>query len=284
MIDWRRRDYRMAGTTALTTVPLLRPPSMRTSGAITRAVCLLAGILSVAGSRASAQIVEAGVARDARLGTPLECLRVALLDSTGSPVAHTVTDAAGQFQLEAPRPGVYRVQFVIYGWEPLTGPPDTLVQGSWNEKAYPLSFDKVVMLSDAPATGGQSSPQGGHDRYGRLLAILRSGESDSTWRSRESIPGNVGVRYPDRRLRTNDTGVVVARFIVDSTGLARPNSWRTLAATHRDYEDAVSRALLKSRWKPARLAGRPVCELVMDRTRFFRDSISRQHHIVFVTR
>ena len=256
---------------------------MRSSRTVHRVICFLGVILSVATPPASAQIVEAGVARDATLGTPLECLHVALIDSAGSPLAHTVTDAAGQFQLEAPRPGVYRVQFLIYGWEPLVGPLDTLVQGSWKEKAYPLSFSERVKLPGEVATRAPSSPQDNRERYQKLNVILRNGESDSTWRSREAIHlSDHAIRYPDRRLGTNDTGVVLARFIVDSTGRARPNSWRTLAATHRDFVDAVSRTMPKTRWTPARLAGRPVCELVMDYTRFYRDGSG--HQIVLETR
>ena len=37
---------------------------------------------------------EAGVARDAKSGAPLECLHVTLVDSTNRAVAHTVTDAS----------------------------------------------------------------------------------------------------------------------------------------------------------------------------------------------
>ena len=60
-----------------------------------------ATVASLVPAHLSAQLVEAGIARDAKRGTPLECLHVALLDSKGRAVGHTVTDATGQFQLEA---------------------------------------------------------------------------------------------------------------------------------------------------------------------------------------
>jgi hypothetical protein len=56
----------------------------------------------------------------------------------------TVTDSAGRFQLEAPRPGAYRVQFQIYRWEPLVGPLDTLTEGSFKQRMYPLSFNDML--------------------------------------------------------------------------------------------------------------------------------------------
>ena len=95
--------------------------------------------------RLSAQLVEAGVARDAKLGTPLDCLHVALLDSAGRAIQHTVTDSSGQFMLEAPRPGRYRVQFLIYRWEPLVGPVDTLAEGAFKHRVYPLTFANMLV-------------------------------------------------------------------------------------------------------------------------------------------
>ncbi|MBW8768268.1 MAG: carboxypeptidase regulatory-like domain-containing protein, partial [Gemmatimonadetes bacterium] len=88
-------------------------------------------LVSLLPTRLSAQLAEGGIARDAARGTPYECLHVALLDSSGKIVEHAVTDSAGRFLLEAPRPGVYRVQFVIPGAEPLSGPADTLNEGDF---------------------------------------------------------------------------------------------------------------------------------------------------------
>ena len=49
---------------------------------------------------------ENGLARDAKLHTPLECLHVALVDPSDRAVANAVTDAQGMFVLVAPEPGV----------------------------------------------------------------------------------------------------------------------------------------------------------------------------------
>ena len=63
-----------------------------------------------------------GIARHADSGKPLECLHVALADSLGRTVAHTVTDAAGTFVVVAPDTGAFRVRFIVQGYEPLQGP------------------------------------------------------------------------------------------------------------------------------------------------------------------
>src|SRR5439155_17019054 len=114
--------------------PMTHPRSLRLSLALLGAATLAC----LVPANLSAQLVEAGVARDAKRGTPLECLHVALLDSAGRAIQHTVTDATGQFLLEAPRPGRYRVQFVIYRWEPLVGSVDTLAEGAFKHFVYPL--------------------------------------------------------------------------------------------------------------------------------------------------
>lgn len=217
-------------------------------------------------------MVEAGIARDAKLGTPLECLHVALLDSAGRAVAHTVTDSAGQFLLEATTPGMYRVQFLVYRWEPLVGPVDTLIEGTFKQRIYPLAFTDMIV----PDSSYERPPNGvrgreNRDKYKRMDAYLRAAESDSVWRSRRALPTDLKMRYPIKLGLAGADGSVLARFIVDSTGRARPESWVTLYAAHPDFEKAIRSSMPNARWRPARNAGQAVCELVMDYTRFFRD-------------
>jgi hypothetical protein len=233
--------------------------------------------------RASAQMVEAGITRDAKLGMPLECLHVALLDSTGRAVAHTVTDSAGRFQLEATTPGAYRVQFLVHGWEPLAGPVDTLAEGSFKQRIYPLAFANILVLDTVFVRPvNEMTSQERRERSRRYEAYLRRLESDSGWRSRRVVPQGIELAYPDRLRREGVDGTVLAYFIVDSTGRARPQSWRTLSATDPGYENAVRSSLPRSRWKPALRAGHASCELTLDFARFYsKDGVG---HIVLQTR
>jgi hypothetical protein len=222
----------------------------------------------------SAQIVEAGIVRDAVRGAPYECLHVALLDSAGKAIAHTVTDSAGRFLLEAPRPGAYRVQFNVFLWEPLAGPVDTLKEGDSRQRAYPLAF-RNMLAPDSTALprrpDGQSDGQEYRRRYQVLQAYAREQESDSGWRSRSAIPRPINLRYPDWLRRSGVDGSVLGEFIVDSTGTTRPGSWHAIAATHPDFEAAVVRSIPEWRWRPARIHGAPVCELTFDFIQFTRD-------------
>ena len=191
---------------------------------------------------------QSGIARDAGLGTPLACLHVVLLDSAARAVAHTVTDSAGTFVLVAPAAGVYRVGFEILGWERLLGPVDTLRDGEMRERAYPLTFGETP--DGTPPT-----------------AELRRGEG-AGWRSAAVTTPDADIRFPRSMRRSGIVGSVVAQYVVDAGGRVRSDSWRPIASTHPDYLAALRAHAPAMRYEPARLDGRPVCQLVRNQVKF----------------
>jgi hypothetical protein len=268
------KGHPIFSSSPMTSLRSLRPSVARLGATIL--VCL-------APARLSAQLVEAGIARDAKLGTPLACLHVALLDSAGSAIQHTVTDSSGQFMLEAPRPGRYRVQFVIYRWEPLVGPVDTLAEGAFKHRVYPLTFANMLVADTSSVRQQGAATKGdARDRIQQLDDYLRRDESWAGWQSRRAMQFSSGLRYPDSLFMRTVGGSVLARFIVDPTGRARPGSWVTLYASHPQFEEAVKSTLPYARWMPAQNAGTPVCELVLDYTRFYTEHA--EGNIVMVTR
>ena len=222
---------------------------------------------------------EAGVARDAKSGAPLECLHVALVDSTNRAIAHTVTDATGQFQLEAPHPGPYRVRFELFGWEPLGGPLDTLADGDFKQRRYPLDFVNVMTPKGLPLRSILDTAESVHkqhdleekEAYSRFYRALREKEDSAAWRSRGITSVGTGVRYPEGLRRQGVQGSVVEQVIIDSTGQARPDSWQTLRSAHQDFEKAVRTAREDWHWRPALMAGKPVCELTRGVVQFTVD-------------
>jgi hypothetical protein len=213
---------------------------------------------------------EGGVARDAKSGAPLECLHVALVDSANRAVAHTVTDAAGQFLLEAPHPGPYCVRFELFGWEPLGGPLDTLADGDFKQRRYPLDFVNLLMPKGLPLRSILDTAESVHkqhdleekEAYERFYRELREQEDSTAWRSKRMIPvANARIHYPEGLRRQGVQGSVVAQLIVDSTGQARVDTWQPVRVAHKDFERAVRVGLEDWRWSPAQLAGNPVCEL-----------------------
>ena len=80
--------------------------------------------------------------------------------------------------------------------------------------------------------------------------------------------GNPAPVYPGALRAAQVEGSVVARFIVDTTGRAEPASITFPESTHPDFATAVRQALLRSRYLPAVVAGRPVRQLVEQRFAF----------------
>ena len=192
---------------------------------------------------------ESGIVRDARLGAPLPCLHVALLDAEDRAVAHAVTDSAGTFVLVAPAAGTYRVDFEILGWERLVGPVDTLRDGEMRERAYPLAF------SETP----------GRDLPG--VAELRRRES-AAWHSAMASTPDADIRFPVAMRRSGTSGSVVAQYVVDPRGRVRADSWRPIASTNPEYLAALRAHTPAMRYDPARLDGQPVCQLVRNQVLF----------------
>jgi hypothetical protein len=216
-------------------------------------VAFVLSLLTARGLAAQAP-AESGIARDAKTGAPLHCLHVALIDSTDRAVAHTVTDSTGTFVIVAPTAGIYRVGFEIFGWERLVGPVDTLHDGELRERAYPLTF-AVELHGDSLTPGGD------------LIAALRHRESDA-WHSAVVANPDVAIRYPKRMALMRLSGDVVAQYVVNEQGRVPGDSWRPITFTNQDFLTALRAHLPTMRYRAARLAGRPVCELVRNRVSF----------------
>jgi len=239
-------------------------------------------LASLTGVRAAAQPVQAGIARDAKRGRPLECLHVVLLDSADKSIAHTVTDSAGRFFLEAPRAGAYRVQFRVHQWEPLTGPLDTLSDWEFRQRIYPLTFANIVGFDSSSVEEDTLAEAERRRRNTLAYERRRASDVESGWSDRRAIPEQSGVQYPTERRRTGTSGSVLARFIVDSTGATRESSWEVISASDEEFVFAMKRASRTWKWEPARNAGRPVCALTQDYTTF--DMSRGFGRIMFYTR
>jgi protein TonB len=81
-------------------------------------------------------------------------------------------------------------------------------------------------------------------------------------------PDNPAPVYPSALRAASVEGSVIARFVVDTLGRAEPASIGFPAATHEQFADAVRQALLRSRYLPAMIGGRPVRQLVEQKFEF----------------
>jgi TonB family protein len=73
-----------------------------------------------------------------------------------------------------------------------------------------------------------------------------------------ALPGNPQPAYPALLRGARVEGVVAAHFVVDTTGRVDAHSIAFESGGEPLFESAVRRALLASRYEPARTGGRPV--------------------------
>jgi TonB family protein len=61
---------------------------------------------------------------------------------------------------------------------------------------------------------------------------------------------------------------VDVQYVVDTLGRAEPSSFRVLRSTNKAFEDPAREAILAGRFKPARIRGQAVRQLVQQRISF----------------
>jgi TonB family protein len=76
------------------------------------------------------------------------------------------------------------------------------------------------------------------------------------------------VRYPPALAQAGVAGRVELEFVVDTLGRVEPLSVGTLASTHPEFEAAARRAVLVSRFRPARWHGQVVRQMARQSFRF----------------
>ena len=75
--------------------------------------------------------------------------------------------------------------------------------------------------------------------------------------TRQGVP-----EYPPALAKAGIPGKVELEYVVDTAGVVEPSSLRVLGSTHPAFEGAARRAIMASRFRPAKLNGRVVRQLV----------------------
>jgi protein TonB len=140
-----------------------------------------------------------------------------------------------------------------------------------NLNALPTVADVPVPASDPgklvrQAIGGSRESSDG-DVETRRRGGLGSGASNRAYSENQveravspTRPPN--PRYPEALRSVNVEGEVVVQYIVDARGRVEPGSIKILSSAHNLFADAVRRALLEARYRPAEVGGNPVRQLV----------------------
>jgi len=77
-----------------------------------------------------------------------------------------------------------------------------------------------------------------------------------------AVAGSIRPRYPEMLRSSGTEGQVIAQFVVNEKGRADPKTFKVVSSTHPLFTDAVNRALPQMRFKPAKIGGKPVSQLV----------------------
>ena len=77
-----------------------------------------------------------------------------------------------------------------------------------------------------------------------------------------AIANTIRPEYPSALRSSGVEGQVIAEFVVNEKGRADRESLRIVSSTHKLFADAVTRALPDMRFRPARIGGKPVSQLV----------------------
>ncbi len=75
-------------------------------------------------------------------------------------------------------------------------------------------------------------------------------------------------RYPPVLQQAGIAGRVEAQYVVDTTGHAEPSSWKVIRSTNKAFEEPAREAIMKGVFKPARIKGQAVRQLVQQAIAF----------------
>ena len=195
---------------------------------------LLVMLMLSAVSSASAQTIL-GLAKDKASGAALRNIEVQLVRDTGSiasVIARTTTDSTGQFMIDAPALGTYRLVF--------NAPQGTMLSGT-----IPVTTDVVQREFSI-----------------QFPAQERQYFSFQVMKQVTASASNRPPHYPETMRAANIQGQVLVQFVVDTMGKADMGTFKVLKSTHPDFTFAVRSALPDMDFSPAMLKDRKVRQVV----------------------
>jgi TonB family protein len=185
-------------------------------------------------------VTIAGVARATASSGPYEPSEPRMVDlvlDVPAPVSTPTTTARSGI---APAPLV--VPSIAAPVEVPAGIPPVTIRESWSPR-------------DIDARSGSLMP-GGFDVTGNFNpdSILAESAADEP----ATVLLQRAPRYPPALQAAGLEGRVSVRFVIDRAGRVEPGSVRITSTTHAGFEESARTTILETRFKPARVRGRPV--------------------------
>jgi hypothetical protein len=210
----------------------------RTRHLTRQALLIMAGGYTAAAAQA---VTGRAVLDDPRI--PLKRVVVELVEEgTSTRADSTLTDSSGVFYLYSTRPGSFYLRIGVPGFGnlSLTTPVFALVAEQEIQREFIVPQSMIV-----------------HYAFETQQPVRQK--------------GRVIPKFPESLRATYTEGSVKAQWVVDTTGKAEHGSFRILRSRHPDFAEAVREAVLRMRFEPARLGGRPVRQLVEQEFNFHID-------------
>ena len=191
--------------------------------------------LVLAAPRAAAQSVAAqtvaGRAVDRVSRIAVRDVAVEVLGERDSVVSLSRTNNAGEFYVDVPSPGTFHLRFLIDSLETFDSAPIAVRAGEFVQHLFVIDIRHVFFEFQVE-------------------------------KQVQMAPGARPPRYPDELRRLNIEGEVVAQFVVDTTGLALPETFKPIRFNDPAFIQAVRSALPGFRFFPAEIGGHKVKQLV----------------------
>jgi protein TonB len=214
----------------------------------------------------------------------------ALLQTVASGVLHTLVIAGAVYATAGAAPGVVgnveEAPMVFLQPPPPRAPePPPPTDAVVSEAPVPRGFQVVPPVLDIPTTippvnlserfdprdyTGVGRQDGRHDGVTAIDTIVSTSDTYLSTQVDEPVTAVLipAPRYPAALRAAAIEGEVLAQYVVDTTGRVERGSWKVLRASHDGFREAAREAVEAGRFKPARIAGRPVRQLVEQSIRF----------------
>jgi TonB family protein len=136
-------------------------------------------------------------------------------------------------------------------WEPSIGLPDL------NPQLPSITVPNVADLLHSATQRPEAGWGANNTTLARPVPFTAAGVDDPVEILTQPAP-----RYPAALAQARVTGRVELAYVVDTLGRAEPGSLRTLMSAHPALDSAARASVLASRYRPARLRGSAVRQLV----------------------
>ena len=152
-------------------------------------------------------------------------------------------------------------------WVKPTAQPKSAPAPAPKPKAKPRPVAPTTVPSKTPPIDPNAQPTTEPDAGAATTNLVGSG-APGAFNSFEvdvevvAIASTVRPQYPDMLRASGTEGQVIAQFVVNEKGRADRKTFKVISSTHRLFSDAVDRALPQMRFKPAKIGGKPVSQLV----------------------